>query len=100
MILGKLFQREKLGDIISRLETNDRRTGKIAFIKAFELLPDDGITFIRKISELRNRLVHDVKNFNFNMGKFFIGLDKSQTEQWKRALTWGMGTPIPQHIYD
>src|SRR5438046_2327348 len=82
MILGKLRE-PKLSNIVSRLETNDQRTGKMAFVKTLDLLPERSRTFVRLISELRNQLVHDIRNFDFTFDNFLSGLNKNQAKQWK-----------------
>lgn len=91
----------KLVDIISRLETNDRRTGKIAFIKAYDLLPDEACLFVRMLSEVRNRAVHDIKNFDLDLVKYLKGLNKEQKQNWRIALTsWSFTRPVPQNLLD
>jgi hypothetical protein len=93
LILGRLHE-PKLADIVSHLETNDRRTGKIAFIKAYDLLPSRACLFVRMLSEVRNRAVHDVKNFDLDLIKYLQGLNKEQRNNWKIALTsWSFSTP-------
>ena len=85
----------KLVDVISHLETNDRRTGKIAFIKVYDLLPGDACLFVRMLSEVRNRAVHDIKNFDLDLVKYLQGLNKEQKQNWKLALTsWMVTRPI------
>src|ERR1700731_1022816 len=66
-LLLSRFDNPALADIISKLETNNERTGKIAFINACDLLPENARGFIRLFSQLRNRAVHDVKNFDLNL---------------------------------
>ena len=91
----------KMADVISRLETNDRRTGKIAFIKAYDLLPDEACLFVRMLSEVRNRAVHDIKNFDLDLVKYLEGLNKEQKQNWKIGLTsWSFTRPVPQNLLD
>src|ERR1017187_2911197 len=66
LILSRLHE-PNMVDVVSHLETNDRRSGKIAFIKAYNLLSDDACLFVRMLSEVRNRAVHDIKNFDLNL---------------------------------
>ena len=91
----------KLVDIISRLETNDRKTGKIAFIKVYDLLPGEACLFVRMLSEVRNRAVHDIKNFDLDLVKYLEGLNKEQKQNWKLALTsWHIQGRPSQNILD
>jgi hypothetical protein len=104
LILGRLQITgavPKMADIIPQLDTNDRRTGKIAFIKAYDLLPDEACLFVRMLSEVRNRAVHDIKNFDLDLVKYLQGLNKEQKKNWKIALTsWMFTRPISQNMLD
>ncbi len=77
-----------LDRIIEKLETNNRRTGKIAFIRAYDLLPDKACLFIRLLSEIRNDAVHDARNFGLNLNDYARGLSKENRANWKAALTY------------
>ena len=61
------FKEPRLKDVLSRLELSNQSTGKIAFLEATELIGEFERKYIRKLSELRNKLVHDVKNTNFSL---------------------------------
>ena len=65
-------------NIYSRLELSAKTTGKIAFLKAFDLTIDRERRFITSLSELRNLLVHNVRNTTFNLFDHVAGLDKNQ----------------------
>jgi hypothetical protein len=62
-----------LAKIIPKLETNNARTGKLAFVKAYKLLSDDACLFVNVLSEVRNRAVHDIKHFDIvNYSVYFL----------------------------
>jgi hypothetical protein len=46
---------------------SNKTTGKAAFVKALGLLEEPERRFISSLSELRNDLVHDVRNANFDL---------------------------------
>src|SRR5438046_6986493 len=90
---------KKLSEVVSRLETNNARSGKIAFIKAYGLLKSDACLFVKLLSEIRNRCVHDIRNFNFNLKQFFQTQDTKQLKNWKTALTsWVVTQPVPERF--
>ncbi len=60
---------ERLSSVISFLELSNQRTGKIALLKALELMSSDYKRYIISLSELRNSLVHDVRNTQFSFRK-------------------------------
>lgn len=81
------FDNPELAEVVSKLETNNLRTGKIAFIKAYKLLPENACLFVKLFSELRNRAVHDIKNFDLSLVAYLGALDSKQQKNWKTALT-------------
>lgn len=66
-LLTETIKRPELGDLFSRLDMSNKSTGKAAFVKALGLLGDEERRFVSALSELRNRLVHDVRNVNFDL---------------------------------
>lgn len=61
------FKEEALRDVFARLELSNKTTGKIAFMKAIGWMGKDHRRYISSLSELRNTLVHDVRNCSFNL---------------------------------
>jgi hypothetical protein len=61
------FQEEALSDLFARLELSNKTTGKIALMKAIGWMGKDDRRYISSLSELRNALVHDVRNCSFNL---------------------------------
>ena len=57
-LLAEVAGQPALLDVFTQLELSNGRTGKIAFAKALECLEDYERGSIRKLSELRNQLVH------------------------------------------
>jgi hypothetical protein len=76
-----------LRDVISQLPTGDRRFGKLAFITAYKLLPENALLFAQLLSKIRNDAVHKSKYFELNLKAYFQGLEINQLNNWKTALT-------------
>ena len=74
-------------DVFSRLELSAKTTGKVAFLKAFGLAIDRERRFIVALSELRNTLVHNVRNTTFSITDHVLALDKNQ----KKSFVEGFG---------
>ena len=89
---------QNLSQIVSRLETKNARTGKIAFIKAYDLLPHDACLFVQLLSEVRNRAVHDIKNFDLNLKQYLATLDNKQLKNWRTGLTCWCSKPIDESM--
>ena len=67
-LLVSELERQELTEIFANIEMSNARTGKVAFAKELGLLGVVGRRFVRKFSELRNDLVHDVRNTSFSFG--------------------------------
>jgi hypothetical protein len=78
-LLTEHLQRPGLDDLFSRLDMSNKATGKVAFVKALGLLEEPERRFISSLSELRNKLVHDVRNVNFDLASHVENM--SQKEQ-------------------
>jgi hypothetical protein len=75
----------RLLTIFQHLELGDIRSGKIIFAEALGLLQKDTCRYIRKLSELRNSLVHDIRKTDFSFKGYFESLDENQK---KAFLDW------------
>lgn len=84
-LLASELERPELTDILSKIETSDKRAGKVAFVKALKLLDEDHRRFINALSELRNVLVHDIRNTSFSFAGplFALGQEASSEVQKK-----------------
>lgn len=75
-----------LSDVFSWLELSNQRTGKIAFVKTLYILDEEQRRFIRSLSELRNKLVHDVQNIGFTFEQHLQSMDKNQLSNFAEHL--------------
>jgi hypothetical protein len=91
-LLVSFFENQSLRSIFSRLELSNFTTGKIAFVKNLDLIDTRSVTFIQKLSEIRNRFVHDVTNVDKNLNGFFDELKPNDLKGYLTALKWGFKT--------
>jgi hypothetical protein len=66
-LLTEHLRHPELNKLFSRLDMSNKATGKAAFVEALGLLEKSEKRFISSLSELRNDLVHDVRNVNFDL---------------------------------
>jgi hypothetical protein len=78
----------RLEPIFEQLELSNSRTGKIAFAEALGVLNSKQRMFVRKLSELRNIIVHNIKNINFDLNAYVSSLDKNQRDAFAKAFTY------------
>ncbi len=79
---------QRLGQLIGCLETSNGDTGKLAFVKKMELLPERYRRFLKGFSELRNSLVHDVSNSNFTFESHLGSLSKDKRKTFKEVFSY------------
>jgi hypothetical protein len=76
------FKEPGLDEILSRLELSDKTRGKVAFLSKLELISRENRRLISSLSEVRNSLVHDVRNARFDLKALVAGFDAKQLEQF------------------
>src|ERR1039457_2357123 len=81
LILGQL-NAPRLAKAIARLETGNQKTGKLAFVNAFDLLQSAECRYIQILCELRNKCAHDVKSFHFDISAHVGAFDEKQLKTW------------------
>jgi hypothetical protein len=72
------FREPELSEVVARLELSNKTTGKIAFLAALGLIGKRSRRYIAALSELRNELVHDVRNAEFNLAEWFVSLEPAK----------------------
>ena len=85
---------ERLAKVISRLDTSDKLRGKMAFVKALELLPAEARGFVSILSELRNDLVHNAASFVFSFSSWVSNMSPEAFKNFTNALNFGFEGPI------
>ena len=83
--LVKEIDRAGLAPVIAKLYTSNPSTGKVAFAKALGIMPNDSAVFLQKLSELRNRCVHDIRNFDFNLIDHLTEIGKEKRNDFLKA---------------
>jgi len=74
------FKEPKLAEAITRIEFSGRPVGKVAMLENLELLGVRGRRLLSTLAELRNSLVHDVRNAEFSL-QDYVGSLKSDALQ-------------------
>jgi hypothetical protein len=80
------FQDERLYPIFARLDVSDQTKGKLAFVKALDLLPQEWRSFIRQFSEIRNDLVHDVRHLDFRLHDYLSKLPSQKRSELRKIV--------------
>jgi len=81
-LLATELRRQQLEKVFSRLDISNKHTGKAAFVEALELLDKPARTFMHSLSTLRNSLVHDVKNVDFELDTHVADMNEQKKKQF------------------
>ena len=84
-LVAKLRKRE-VSNVIARLALSNESTGKLALVKSLGLLEREHRTFIRWLSELRNHIVHDVRNVDFQLNAYADELDSREPRLFRKRF--------------
>jgi hypothetical protein len=93
-LLVEVLDKPEAQDVISFLELSNSRTGKIAFLNSMGLLDSNSKRFIKTLSEVRNKLIHDVSNVNLSLKQFVANLPDADEKGlnkkgFNKAFKWG-----------
>lgn len=88
-LLIEVLDGPELRSVISRLALNNPSTGRLAYLKNMKLLDSHSLRFLQRLSELRNRFVHDVGNVDVDLNQFFSGLDSKSQQRFYNGFKWG-----------
>ena len=94
--ITRALGRKELADIFSRIEISKPQTGKVAFIRALNLLPVGHTKFIENLSRIRNQLAHKIGNAGFTFAEYFQHERERLSEKQFAALgeLWAFGFEI------
>lgn len=85
-LLVNALAQPSLEDALSRLEVADSKKGKLALIKGLGLLEEKDRKFIKELAEIRNVLVHNVRNVQFSLGDYLKRLNSNKASNLMDAV--------------
>jgi len=80
------LKRQELEGLFARLDISNKTIGKAAFVKALGLLDEPARRFMSSLSELRNLLVHDVRNVNFDLERHVKGMNAKEQGEFLKGF--------------
>lgn len=84
VLLTAYFNNPKYEDIFSRIEMSDTKKGKVAFLRTAGLVVPEEVRFIIALSELRNKLVHNIRGIAFKFSDHVSALDANQKQSFAK----------------
>jgi len=89
-LIVKQLKTPNIDDVVAYLDFNNVKSGKVSFARALGLVGKREVAFLRGFSELRNALVHDIRNVEFNLTTHVHSLDSSGLKKFKSEI----GAPL------
>lgn len=86
-LLSFHFNEPELDEIFVRLELSGKIIGKTVFLGRLGLLGKEWRRFISALSELRNDLVHDIRQSNFKLEQYIQSLDSNALKSFAVAFS-------------
>ena len=85
----------KLGDSritesLTYLEYANPKSGKIIFLEKLEVIKTEQLTFLKKLAELRNKLVHTISSTNFCFTNYVQSMDSNQKKAFVKTFGHGI----------
>jgi len=88
-VVEKLGHQE-LQEAFSYLDMSNVKFGKARFAKQLGLLTADEFQFVRILSELRNDLVHDLRNITFSFEDYLKKMTEGKRKTFVEQITYSM----------
>ncbi len=86
-LLSDYFQDQNLSTFFSKLEFNDKERGIISFLEDNDLIGRSNSLFVSSLSDLRDSLVHDMKDHEFSLLVHLNSLDNQQMNHFATAFS-------------
>ncbi len=84
--LSAVVHQGKLEKQFAWLSISDDHIGKIRFAINLDLITNKQYNFIKKLSEIRNQVIHDIKNIDFSFPNYVKSLDANQKKALKNSI--------------
>lgn len=84
----------EIAEPLAHLELAGVKCGKTAFLSALGCITKQQATFIRKLAEMRNDLVHNVANAGIKIPEYLGGLEAGRRRERVKGLGYVFGDPV------
>jgi len=80
----------KINESVSYLDYANQKSGKIVFLKKMDVINTEQFNFLKKLAELRNKLVHTISSTNFSFNNYIEGFDSNQKDNFVKIFGHGI----------
>lgn len=92
--LSVKFGNRKINETVSYLEYANQKSGKIVFLEKLNVITKEQFNFLKKLAELRNKLVHTISSTNFCFNKYITDMNKDQKNSFTKIYGHGINDKI------
>ena len=85
-LITEKLGRPNLSVIVEHLDTGDRQKGKLVWAKELGIWGEDEWSFVRKLSPLRNSIVHDITKFEFTFESWLANQESKAVKDFVRLM--------------
>ena len=88
------FGDSRVTESLSYLEYANPKSGKIVFLEKLGVITKEQFKFLKKLAELRNKLVHTISSTNFCFNDYIEDLDKNQKNNFVEIYGLGINKEL------
>ncbi len=88
--LSAKLQHPEIENELSYLEQANPKYGKVALMLKLNIINKSQSTFLTKLAELRNKLVHNISEVNFEWDSYTSSLDSNQKKSFANVFGHGI----------
>ena len=80
----------RINESVSYLDYANQKSGKIVFLKKMDVINTEQFNFLKKLAELRNKLVHTISSTNFSFNNYIEDFNSNQKDNFVKTFGHGV----------
>lgn len=89
-VLAERLNAPTLTVALSHLDFANAKYGKIVLLRSLEAINSEQATFLRKLAELRNNVVHNILNVGFSFPEYISNMNSDKVKSFVKAFGHGI----------
>lgn len=88
--LATKLQHPEIESALSYLEQANPKYGKVTLMLQLDIINKEQSSFLTKLAELRNKLIHNVSEVSFDWGSYISEMDSNQKNSFAKVFGHGI----------
>jgi hypothetical protein len=89
-VLTTRLHAPELAEALAHLDLANTKAGKVQFLRALDAISKSQITILRTVAELRNDVVHNIKNVSFSFAQHLASMNADKAKVFVRTIGHGV----------